>query len=40
LDYHKGKAYVKGYEIAKIGTTYVDVDRQEILIQIQVLLQI
>ena len=23
----QGKAYVKGYEIAKIGTTYVDVDK-------------
>ena len=23
----QGKAYVKGYEITKIGTTYVDVDK-------------
>ena len=23
----QGKAYVKGYEIAKIGTTYVDVNK-------------
>ena len=23
----QGKAYVKGYEIRKIGTTYVDVDK-------------
>ena len=25
--FSQGKAYVKGYEIAKIGTTYVDVDK-------------
>ena len=26
------KAYVKGYEVERIGTTFVDVNKQEILI--------
>ena len=34
LGFSQGKAYVRGYEVEKFGTTFIDLQKQEILIQI------